>query len=185
MKALASALLWLLLFPCLVSCTQPGQTPPSPSAQPAPQPEQEPETEESEQEESTVEEIFYITAGGRTFAARFESNSSADALRQLLAQGDLTVDMSDYGDFEKVGSLGRSLPTNDRSITTQPGDVILYQGSSITIYYGTNTWNFTRLGRVENITKEELLQALGQGDVQVTFSLTPPQAHPSKEDDAR
>lgn len=87
----------------------------------------------------------------------------------------LTVDMSDYGNFEKVGSLGQSLPTNDQSITTQPGDVILYQGNSITIYYGTNTWSFTRLGKIENATREGLLQALGDGDVQVTFSLTPAQ----------
>ena len=73
-----------------------------------------------------MQKEFYITAGGQTFTARFENNSSADALRQLLSQGDLTVDMSDYGNFEKVGSLGQSLPTNDQSITTQPGDVILY-----------------------------------------------------------
>lgn len=120
-----------------------------------------------------MQKEFYITAGGQTFAARFENNSSADALRQLLSQEDLTVDMSDYGNFEKVGSLGQNLPTNDQSITTQPGDVILYQGRSITIYYGTNTWSFTRLGKIENATREGLLQALGNGDVQVTFSLTP------------
>ena len=67
------------------------------------------------------------------------------------------------------------LPKNDQSTTTQPGDVILYQGNSITIYYGTNTWSFTRLGKIEIATREGLLQALGDGDMQVTFSLTPAQ----------
>ena len=103
---------------------------------------------------------------GQTMAELFAEEGAAVVL---------TVDMSDYGNFEKVGSLGQSLPTNDQSITTQPGDVILYQGNSITIYYGTNTWSFTRLGKIENATREGLLQALGDGDVQVTFSLTPAQ----------
>ena len=103
---------------------------------------------------------------GQTMAELFAEEGTAVVL---------TVDMSDYGNFEKVGSLGQSLPTNDQSITTQPGDVILYQGNSITIYYGTNTWSFTRLGKIETATREGLLQALGDGDVQVTFSLTPAQ----------
>lgn len=120
--------------------------------------------------------VFYITAGGTTFTADFADNSSASAFRELLAQGPLTVQMADYGDFEKVGSLGQSLPRNDQSITTGPGDVILYQGSSITLYYDTNSWRFTRLGKIQNATREGLLDALGSGDVSVTFSLTAPQS---------
>lgn len=174
MKALTSVLLWFFLLPCMVSCTKPAETPPDPTP-PSQTTQPEENTQETEPEEPSMQNNFYITAGGRTFTARFENNSSADALRRLLSQGDLTVDMSDYGDFEKVGNLGQSLPTNDQSITTQPGDVILYQGNSITIYYGTNTWSFTRLGKIENATREGLLQALGEGDVQVTFSLTPAQ----------
>ena len=172
MKALTSVLLWFFLLPCMVSCTKPAETP-SESTPPSQTTQPEENTQETEQEEPSMQKEFYITAGGQTFTARFENNSSADALRQFLSQGDLTVDMSDYGNFEKVGSLGQSLPTNDQSITTQPGDVILYQGNSITIYYGTNPWSFTRLGKIENATREGLLQALGDGDVQVTFSLTP------------
>ena len=172
MKALTSVLLWFFLLPCMVSCTKPAETP-SESTPPSQTTQPEENTQETEPEEPSMQKEFYITASDQTFTARFENNSSADALRQLLSQGDLTVDMSDYGNFEKVGSLGQSLPTNDQSITTQPGDVILYQGNSITIYYGTNTWSFTRLGKIENATREGLLQALGDGDVQVTFSLTP------------
>ena len=119
--------------------------------------------------------VFYITAQGVTFTAHFADNSSAQAFEELLEQGPLTIDMSDYGNFEKVGSLGQSLPTNDEPITTEPGDVILYQSNSITIYYDTNTWNFTHLGKIDDVTKEELLQALGSTDVSVTFSLDLPQ----------
>ena len=79
--------------------------------------------------------------------------------------------MSDYANFEKVGPLGFSLPRNDKSITTTPGDIILYQGNQITIYYDTNTWNFTKLGKIEDVTQKELKEILGNGDVTVTFSL--------------
>ncbi len=77
--------------------------------------------------------------------------------------------MEDYGGFEKVGPLGTTLTRNDTRITTQPGDVILYQGNQITIYYGTNTWNFTRLAKINDST--DLQAKLGAGTVQVTFSL--------------
>ena len=79
--------------------------------------------------------------------------------------------MRDYGGFEKVGSLGMELPTNDERITTEPGDVILYQGNQITIYYDTNSWNFTRLGKVQGMTPEELRDVLGDGDPTAVFSL--------------
>ena len=112
-----------------------------------------------------------ITVGDVVFQANLEDNSSAEALRNLLANGPLTVQMHDYGNFEKVGELGQSLPANDEQITTGPGDLILYQGSRFVIYYDTNTWNFTRLGKIENATKERLLEVLGDGDVRVTLSL--------------
>lgn len=130
----------------------------------------------TEDEENMETSVFYIKAGDTTFTANFADNTSADALRELLAEGSLTIEMSDYGDFEKVGSIGESLPQNNESITTEPGDIILYQGNSITIYYDTNTWNFTRLGKIADVTRDELLDALGSGDVTVTFSLTDPQA---------
>ena len=89
--------------------------------------------------------------------------------RELLAQGPLTIEMEDYGGFEKVGPLGTTLTRNDASITTQPGDVILYQGNQITIYYGTNSWSFTRLARIDD--PSGLREKLGDGEVSVTFSL--------------
>ncbi len=83
----------------------------------------------------------------------------------------MTIDMSDYGNMEKMGPIGKDLPTNDEEITTKAGDLILYQGNSLVIYYDENSWNFTRLGKIEGVTGEELLDAFGDGDVTVTFSL--------------
>ena len=90
---------------------------------------------------------------------------------ELLRDSDITIDMHDYGGFEKVGPLGMELPTNDERITTEPGDVILYQGNQITIYYDKNTWSFTRLGKVQGMSPEEIRATLGDGDPTVTFSL--------------
>ena len=129
----------------------------------------------TEDEENMEASVFYIKAGDTVFVAEYADNTSADALRELLAEGSLTIEMSDYGNFEKVGGIGESLPQNNESITTEPGDIILYQGSSITIYYDTNSWSFTRLGKINDVTRDELLDALGDGDVTVTFSLTAPE----------
>ena len=116
-----------------------------------------------------TERALKITVGSHELLAAFADNSSAAAFRELLAQGPLTVEMEDYGGFEKVGPLGTTLERNDARITTEPGDVILYQGDQVTIYYGTNTWNFTRLARIND--PSDLQEKLGEGTVAVTFSL--------------
>lgn len=113
--------------------------------------------------------VLVIEANGHTFYADFEDNSSADALKEKLSSGPLEIELHDYGHFEKVGSLPWSLPRNDESITTEPGDVILYQGDQITVYYDENTWNFTRLAKIGSVTREELLEAFGEGNMTVTF----------------
>lgn len=128
------------------------------------------ESSQSQDNSSSQEEpMLKITVGDQELLATFADNSSAEAFRDLLAQGPVTISMDDYGGFEKVGSLGTTLTRNDTRITTQPGDVILYQGNQITIYYGTNTWNFTRLAKINDST--DLQTKLGTGTVQVTFSL--------------
>ena len=118
-----------------------------------------------------VEEKLYLTINGTKISATFEDNSSAQALKEKLAEDDIIIDAHDYGNFEKVGDLGFSLPRNDTQITTTPGDLILYQGNQFTIYYDENSWNFTKLGHVENMTQEELKSLLGDGDVQIILSL--------------
>ena len=126
------------------------------------------ETETEEKEETTM---IYAKIGDSVLEIQPEENSSAEAFLALLQEGDVTVAMHDYGNFEKVGPLGTSLPTNDESITTRPGDLILYQGNQITIYYDKSTWSFTRLGKVQGLTQAELKEILGDGNVEVTFSL--------------
>ena len=125
----------------------------------------------SEEEDMTPSAVPYLTANGKSFSIYWDSNSSAEAFFAKMKEGDVEVAMHDYGGFEKVGPLPWDLPRNDTEITTKPGDIILYQGNQITIYYGENTWNFTRLGHIPDVTKEELLEAFGTGDVTVTFKV--------------
>lgn len=110
-----------------------------------------------------------ITVGTSELYASLEDNPSAEEFRELLEEGPLTVEMRDYGGFEKVGALGKTLTRSDTQITTEPGDVILYQGNQITIYYGVNQWNFTRLAKINDVS--DLKEKLGEGTVEVTFSL--------------
>lgn len=119
---------------------------------------------------------MYLQIGDTVWTAVLEDNPSAAALKELLGSGPLTVEMSDYGGFEKVGGIGVDLPQSNRQITTKPGDIILYQGSSVTIYYGENTWNFTLLGHIDGVSDDELRDVLKAGgeNVSVTFSLEEP-----------
>ncbi len=114
-----------------------------------------------------------ITTNNGELVATLVSNSSTKALQEFIKQngGSITINMSNYGGFEKVGSLGTNLPTSNSQITTTTCDIMLYQGNSIVIFYGSNSWSYTRLGKIENATKETLLAVLGNGTVSVTFSL--------------
>ena len=112
-----------------------------------------------------------IHVNDTTFTATLEENSSAEVFVEFLMQGDLTLDMHDYGNFEKVADLPRSFPRNDTQIDTDAGDIILYRGKSITIYYDKNSWNFTPLGKIDNVNKKRLKEILGKGNVKATFSV--------------
>ena len=113
-----------------------------------------------------------ITINGKTVSCQLVDNSSTRALLAQLEKGDITYEADDYGNFEKVGYIGFSLPQNNESITTTAGDVILYQGNNICLYYGTNSWSFTRLGKIEGLNKDEIKTFLnaGGGSVKVTLS---------------
>ena len=109
--------------------------------------------------------------GGKTFTARLADNPSAEALRALLKEGELTIEMRDYAHMEKVGALGRDLPRSDAPIAAVAGDLILYQGRHFVICYAPNSWSLTRLGKIEGADAEALLSALGRGDVTVILSI--------------
>ncbi|MDE5986544.1 MAG: hypothetical protein K2H16_04595 [Prevotella sp.] len=112
-----------------------------------------------------------IQVNGHTMTATLADNSSAAALVELLKHGPLTYRAHDYGGFEKVGNIGHTLPRNDEYILIVPGDIILYQGTDICIYYDTNEWNFTRLGRIDNLSQSEIKRILGVGECTVTITL--------------
>lgn len=118
------------------------------------------------------QEKLIIHVGNHSLTAKLEENSSAAALKELLREKPLTIHMRDYAGMEKVGDIGRSLPTNDRPTHAKPCDLILYLRSSFVIYYEPNSWNFTRLGRIENAAPKELRAILGHGDVTVTLELS-------------
>lgn len=176
MKKIGCLVLAGLFLLCLAACGSPESA--GGGQETSGQPEQttsgagQPLPEESEEETEMEASVFYVTVNGVRFAASFADTSAAQALGELLAGGDLTLSMRDYGGFEKVGSLGRSLPASNRQTTTQAGDIVLYQGDQIVMFYGSNSWSYTRLGKIDDLTGWE--EALGQGDVSVTFSLTEP-----------
>ena len=124
-----------------------------------------------ESDKGSVPMKLKIHVNDTTFTATLADNSSAEALAEYLSQGDLTLDMEDFSNFEKVADLPTTLPRNDTQIDTDAGDLILYLGKRIVIYYDKNSWNFTRLGKINNVNKKRLKQILGDGNATVTFSV--------------
>lgn len=130
-----------------------------------------PEIYESSDNLNADEYTLYIKVGDSVLEAEPSDNSSSEALVELLKKSDITINMSDYADFEKVAELGASLPTNDEQITTKAGDLILYQGNKFVIYYDTNSWSLTKLGEIKNVSQSELKSILGGSDITVTLTL--------------
>lgn len=126
-------------------------------------------SEGAEKEEKGMK--MKIQVGDTAFTATLAENSSVDAFKELIADGPLTLDMSDYANMEKGADLGVTLPQNNKQMNTQAGDIILYQGRTFVIYYDTNSWSLTPIGKIDNTNADELRAALGTGDVTVTLSL--------------
>lgn len=122
------------------------------------------------QETGEEENLLYIQIGDTTLTAEPAATEAADALMELLEEGPLTVQVENYGGFEKVGELLRALPRQDSRITTKPGDIMLYQGDSIVLFYGSNTWSYTRLGTIRDVSGKELAALLGGTETQITLS---------------
>ncbi|MBE6018754.1 MAG: hypothetical protein E7230_00220 [Clostridiales bacterium] len=111
-----------------------------------------------------------MTINGEKLEVTWEDNESVKALAELAAEEPVTIDASKYGGFEQVGSIGTTLPSSDVSTTTEPGDIVLYTGSSIVVFYGSNSWSYTRLGHIENKSKSELEDLLGAEKVTIVIS---------------
>ncbi len=110
-----------------------------------------------------------VQVGDAVFSATLEENEAVTAFVEMMREGSVVIQMSDYSGFEKVGPLGTSLPASNGQTTTHAGDIVLYNGNQIVIFYGSNSWSYTRLGHIDDLTGWE--EALGNGDVTVTFSL--------------
>lgn len=133
------------------------------------------EAQQAESMAATVSEeennmTMNIQIGDNVLTATLVQNSSTEALIEMLSEGSVTIEMSDYANMEKVGALPQSLPRNDEQINTDAGDLILYQGKSFVIYYDTNSWSLTRLGKIDNVTRQELKEILGSGSVTAVLS---------------
>ena len=111
-----------------------------------------------------------LLIGDEAVEVDWEENDAIAALKEQVQNQPLTIDMSMYEDFEQVGELGMSLPAEDEQIETEAGDIMLYSGDKIVVFYGTNSWAYTRLGRITDKSPEEMAQLLGNGDVQITIT---------------
>lgn len=119
---------------------------------------------------SAQTKILISTEENRSMTATLVDNEATKKLIALLAVGPITIEMNDYGGFEKVGDLPEAFPTSNSQITTEPGDIMLYQGRSMVIFYGTNTWSYTPLGKIDNTSETELRKFLGTGKITLTIS---------------
>ncbi len=127
--------------------------------------------QEDEMEDTVEKNKMKIQIGSTTLTATLEDNSSVDALKELLRETPLTIEFSQYGGFEQVGSIGTKLPTDNTQITTSAGDIVLYGGNQMVMFYGSNSWSYTKLGVIDDLSQEELTELLGTSSITAIFSL--------------
>ena len=136
------------------------------------------EAQKQETQTQSIEQTEYIeetaalqmTIGNTPVSVDWEDNESLQALKKLCSNQPLIIQMSMYGGFEQVGSIGTDLPQNDVSTTTSSGDIVLYSGNQMVVFYGSNTWAYTRLGHITDKTQAELTELLSNGNVTITLS---------------
>jgi hypothetical protein len=121
--------------------------------------------------DDSMDDLVKVKINDDVFDVKLENNSATQELIKELKKGNVTVNASEYGGFEKVGDLGFSLPTSDENIGTAPGDIVLYQGDKISLFYGSHSRSYTKLGKIDNVDSNKLKEALGSGDVKLEFSL--------------
>ena len=126
---------------------------------------------EDKEDREVIDEMI-MRIGEMPVQVAWEDNESVEALKELVSDSPLTIQMSMYGGFEQVGTIGQSLPRSDAQTTTKAGDIVLYSGNQMVVFYGSNSWAYTRLGHISDKNEEELAQLLGNGDVTITIERT-------------
>ena len=173
-RTLAIGILSTLILPAMLACEKlPDPVVPDPPQEEQNEGKENNGNDNSEGTDNTMPETIKITVSGKTLSVTIEDNDATKALVAFLREASITYEAHDYGGFEKVGPLGRTLPTSDTQITTQAGDVILYSSNQIVLCYGSNTWSYTRIGKMQYESLDELKSFLkaGQGNISVTLSL--------------
>lgn len=122
-------------------------------------------------ETSIGETTMIMKIGDTKVNVEWEDNQAVKALRDMVKDGDVTIQMSMYGGFEQVGSIGQNLPRDDKQITTNSGDIVLYSGNQMVVFYGSNSWAYTRLGHISDKDEAEMSDILSKGDVTITISM--------------
>ena len=171
-RTLAIGILSMFILPAMLACDKlPDPVVPDPPQED--QNEGKVNNDNSGGTDNTMPETIKIIVSGKTLSVKIEDNEATKALVAALREASITYEANDYGGFEKVGLLGRTLPTSDTQITTRAGDVILYSGNQIVLFYGSNTWSYTRLGKMQYESLDELKSFLkaGEGNISVTLSL--------------
>ena len=173
-RTLAIGILSTLILPAMLACEKlPDPVVPDPPQEEQNEGKENNGTDNSGGSDTTMPETIKITISGKTLPVKIEDNEATKALVAALREASITYEAHDYGGFEKVGPLGRTLPASDTQITTQAGDVILYSGNQIVLFYGSNTWSYTRIGKIQYESLDELKSFLkaGEGNISVTLLL--------------
>ena len=127
------------------------------------------QTDKTEVETEDISMKMNVQIGDTVFTATLEDNAATGELIEMMREEPITINMNDYSGFEKVGPLGRSLTTDNHQTTTSAGDIVLYSGNQIVMFYGSNSWSYTRIGKIDDLTGWE--DALGSGSITAVFSL--------------
>ncbi|MBE5835755.1 MAG: hypothetical protein E7309_14065 [Butyrivibrio sp.] len=130
------------------------------------------EKDESVDDEAIGDSTMIMKIGDTKVNVEWEDNQAVEALRDMAKDGDITIQMSMYGGFEQVGSIGQSLPRDDKQTTTSSGDIVLYSGNQMVVFYGSNSWSYTRLGHISDKDEAEMADLLSNGDVTITIRVT-------------
>ena len=168
---LSKLMLTLLVCMGMTGCETPLAATDTPTTPSVSDPSEVQPSEDTAEGESTSDQTIVLDVNGTEIPVQWEENRAVEDLKTLLADGALTIQTTAYGGFEQVGALPQSLTTDNAQITTEPGDIVLYGGNSIVLFYGSNTWSYTKLGHMTDFD-EALIELLSADAVTVTLSLT-------------